>query len=62
MEADDNSVLIAGELQGRHNIRHNYTQHNGIQHNDTPHNDIQHNDTQHRGLFVTISISDSQHK
>jgi hypothetical protein len=59
---------------GRHDTQHKDTQHNDIQHKDTQHNDTQHKglicDTQHndiqnkdtQGLYVTLSVSDSQHK
>jgi len=38
------------------------TQPNDTQPNDTQPNDIQHHVIQYKGLYVTLSISDSQHE
>jgi len=39
-----------------------YLKDTAVWRHDTQHNNIRHNGIQQRGLYVTISIRDSQHK
>jgi hypothetical protein len=48
------------QMEGRCYIQQNDTQHNAIQHKNIQHYDIEHNESI-KGLFVTLSINDTQY-
>jgi hypothetical protein len=59
---NDTQYIRHSVYDTQHNeIQHNDIQHNDTQHNDTHHNDIKHNANQRKGLFLILSINDTQY-